>query len=415
MIDSVAKDLGEMIEINHTIHPALALEAWYTLFSLINDTKQLAQYTSFNSKAIFEHAQNLMETVNTIEKLDFQKEALKDIKAFFPKRWQDIYLDLLTCAPSELIDDIIDEIILNDDNTPKLDNILKMGFDLITENEELLLWIAKNLYSKKYKKLLDPFSNVTLIEKLIDSMDLLHSGVLDRNDKNAKNILRIKDLLFKNNCAFTAKILAASDAQPILHVAHTIVDSSSLDKLNQQALLAKFIIYCPAVKNLMKSEEVQNNAIYSSKEAFDQKQREFYELVNTLIPQNANIGIARAHGDLRENFEYKAAKEEQAKLLRRKMEFENIFNKIRIIDFNAADSKKVSLATTVRVLDTINHSEKIFNIMGIWDSAPEKGTISYLTPLAQKLIGHSAGDEVTLEMEQEKFRYKILEITPIKQ
>ena len=246
---------------------------------------------------------------------------------------------------------------------------------------------------------------------MIDCLDLLQTGVVEKNDKNST---RITDLLFKNHCSLATKLLSMSDNSQILHVAQTISDSSSLDKLNQQSLLAKFIIQCPEVKELMKSDEVKSNAIYSSKEAYDQKQKEFYELVNTLIPQNAkNISIAREHGDLRENFEYKAAKEEQAKLMHRKMEFEGIFNKIRIIDFDAIDINQVSIATSVHIKNCLEDEEKVVSIMGIWDSHPEEGIISYLTPLAQGLIGGKVGDKVEFEIGIDKFQYKILKITPV--
>jgi len=85
------------------------------------------------------------------------------------------------------------------------------------------------------------------------------------------------------------------------------MDCSSLDKLNKQSLLAKIIINCPELKHLIQSEKIESNTIYSTQEAFDNKQTEFYKIVNELIPENSKlIATARAHGDLKENYEYKS-------------------------------------------------------------------------------------------------------------
>ncbi|HZV35842.1 MAG TPA: GreA/GreB family elongation factor, partial [Verrucomicrobiae bacterium] len=79
-----------------------------------------------------------------------------------------------------------------------------------------------------------------------------------------------------------------------------------------------------------------------------------------------------------------------------------------------AKTDAVSIGTEVQVTDlNANHPEH-FTILGAWDSDPEKGVISYLTPVAQSLIGHKAGEEVDFDMDGAKKRYRIEAINPFK-
>ena len=133
------------------------------------------------------------------------------------------------------------------------------------------------------------------------------------------------------------------------------------------------------------------------------------------IPANSKeIAIARSYGDLRENHEYKAAKEMQKLLMRRKGELETQLVRARGTDFANAKTDVVSIGTIVNVTDLNANSAETFTILGAWDSDPEKGIISYLTPVAQSLLNHKPGEEVEFEMDGTKKRYRIDEITAYK-
>lgn len=411
-LTEIATDLNTIIEdsINH--HQSRALEAFYTLLCLAPQFPQATEITQYDTTSIFSRFDNIVTTVAGIEKNDFQRQALQDIKKLYPTQWMDIYLDLLPKVQLELIDDIIEPLLEHDENEPKIQNVLHIPYDLIGDAEDLLLWIAKHLWSKKHSHLLTDFNDITILEKLIDLMDLHLSGVIETNDRIVN---RIKDLISKNQNAFIVKLLKSSPKEAVLHVAKTIIDCSSLDKLDKQTILAKFIMINPKIKDLMKTEEVKSNVIYSSQDAIEGKQKELDHIINVLIPQNArNISTAREHGDLRENFEYKAAKEEQARLMQRKGELENMLTRVRSIDLNHIDPKRVSIGTKITVTDVLNNTEKQLTIMGIWDSNPSQGVISYLAPLAQCLIGKEPGDEAVLETTEEKYHYKVVTIATAK-
>src|SRR5208337_3422889 len=117
------------------------------------------------------------------------------------------------------------------------------------------------------------------------------------------------------------------------------------------------------------------------------------------IPANSKeIAIARSYGDLRENHEYKAAKEMQKILMRQKDELEAALTRARGQDFSNARTDIVGPGTVVLATDLTTNQPETFTILGAWDSDPEKGIISYLTPIAMALVNRKVGDEVEFEL-----------------
>jgi transcription elongation GreA/GreB family factor len=133
--------------------------------------------------------------------------------------------------------------------------------------------------------------------------------------------------------------------------------------------------------------------------------------VQKKIPANSKeIAIARSYGDLRENHEYKAAKEMQKVLMRRKDELENQLARSRGSDFSNAKTDAVSMGTIVETTNLETSQRESFTILGAWDSDPDKGIISYLSPVGAALLNHKTGDEVEFELHGAKHRHRIEKI-----
>jgi transcription elongation GreA/GreB family factor len=94
-------------------------------------------------------------------------------------------------------------------------------------------------------------------------------------------------------------------------------------------------------------------------------------------------------------------------LMRRKSELESQLVRARGTDFANAKTDVVSIGTIVNVTDVEHNQAEHFTILGAWDSNPDQGVISYLTPVAQSLIGHKPGEEVEVQSDSEKKRYRI--------
>ncbi len=142
-------------------------------------------------------------------------------------------------------------------------------------------------------------------------------------------------------------------------------------------------------------QESEREVLLSTQEGIDRKEVELRQLRDVEIPKSSeDIGRARAFGDLSENYEYKAAKEKQARLLGRLAQLSRDMAIARPIDFARVDTTQVSTGTRVKVEETPGGDVQEFTILGPWDIDPDQGIISYQAPFAQRLIGKRVGDFV---------------------
>ena len=109
----------------------------------------------------------------------------------------------------------------------------------------------------------------------------------------------------------------------------------------------------------------------------------------------ASIAEARAHGDLRENAEYHAAKEQQGFIEGRIAEIEGKLAAAQVIDVKTLDANgKIIFGTTVKVVDTDTEDQFRYQIVGDDEADSKNGLISYNSPIARALIGKQEGDVV---------------------
>ncbi|MCL1997625.1 MAG: transcription elongation factor GreA [Turicibacter sp.] len=122
------------------------------------------------------------------------------------------------------------------------------------------------------------------------------------------------------------------------------------------------------------------------------------------------IKEARSKGDLSENAEYDAAKEEQATLEARITQIEKMLRNAEIIDEEALDTEIVSIGSKVTVLDIEYNEEVQYLIVGSTEANPMEGRISNESPLGQALLGHAQNDTIYVEAPDGTLQYRILQI-----
>lgn len=123
------------------------------------------------------------------------------------------------------------------------------------------------------------------------------------------------------------------------------------------------------------------------------------------------IDIARSHGDLKENAEYHAAKEKQAFIEARIAELSEILSKVKIIDPSSYAHNSVSFGSTVVLKDLESDKDYEYTIVGSYESNPEKGYISFHSPIAKSIIGKNKGDEVSIKLPRGECDFEIIDIS----
>ena len=141
-------------------------------------------------------------------------------------------------------------------------------------------------------------------------------------------------------------------------------------------------------------------------------QEELKKLKSTDRPNVvAAIAEARAHGDLRENAEYHAAKEQQGFIEARIKDIEGKLSHKQVIDASAVDARgKVIFGSTVVILDEKTDKELTYKIVGEDEADIKQGMISYTSPIARALIGKDEGDAIEFQAPDGLKTYDILEV-----
>tara|TARA_X000000368_G_C22957860_1_gene679603 strand:- start:156 stop:632 length:477 start_codon:yes stop_codon:yes gene_type:complete len=123
------------------------------------------------------------------------------------------------------------------------------------------------------------------------------------------------------------------------------------------------------------------------------------------------IAEARAHGDLKENAEYHAAKELQGLMEAKINEMESAIVNAQVIDVKEIpETGRVIFGSTIKLYDTNNEKEITYKIVGNLESDPDKGHISIDTPIAKGLVGKFQDDEVTIDTPVGQLNFEILEV-----
>ncbi len=122
------------------------------------------------------------------------------------------------------------------------------------------------------------------------------------------------------------------------------------------------------------------------------------------------IDIARSHGDLKENAEYHAAREKLRFIESRMAELAEIYDNSKEVDPSKFTHDRVMFGSTVTLEDLDNEEELTYTIVGTYESNPDKGLISILSPLAKGLLGKSEEEEVTIQLPGGEKTFEILNI-----
>ena len=124
-----------------------------------------------------------------------------------------------------------------------------------------------------------------------------------------------------------------------------------------------------------------------------------------------SIAEARAHGDLKENAEYHAAKDEQGFIEGRIKEIEAKLSNIQEIDVTTIDAKgKIIFGCTVELMDLQTNQEIVYKLVGEDESDIKTGLISFSSPIARAMIGKSEGDEVSFSAPGGECEYEVIAV-----
>lgn len=150
--------------------------------------------------------------------------------------------------------------------------------------------------------------------------------------------------------------------------------------------------------------------IYLTKEGYEEIKEELNYLINVRRPENINaIKEARALGDLSENADYDAARNEQAELEDRIKKLQAVIENVTIIEEVSNDKVGVGNTVTIAYVDDEDDTDQ-YKIVGSQEADPFESKISNESPIAKALMGHKVGDVVSVESPNGSYEIKVIEI-----
>lgn len=156
---------------------------------------------------------------------------------------------------------------------------------------------------------------------------------------------------------------------------------------------------------------MSNNFLYLTKEKLVQLEAQLKEMKTKGRKEAAQkIAEARGHGDLSENSEYDAAKEEMQMLELRIAQLEQTLTRTRVIDPTEVRTDKVYIFSKVQLLDMLSNKTIEYQLVSTEEADVVKGKISTDSPIGKSLLGKQVGEEVSVKVPAGVKQYKILQI-----
>jgi transcription elongation factor GreA-like protein/transcription elongation GreA/GreB family factor len=324
------------------------------------------------------------------------RRALQSFKDSTPL-WQEALMGVINAVGTKLAGEIAHTLIAGG----KLDALKDTLTRLISQHSissDLLLWLCKER-SDSFADILGP--------------DVFRAALtaMERDQFMEKRSNRLRDFILDDQ-ELIVDLIGSADLEIIKDLTRALQLSPVFDDMDKRSLLGRIVKSYPGIQSIITGDSTrQESNLLVSWESLERRKNEYTELVQKKVPANSKeIAIARSYGDLRENHEYKAAKEMQKVLMRRKSELEVDLGRARGTDFSGAKTDVVGLGTRVRATDLATKTSETYDILGAWDGDPDKNVLSYLTPLGQCLMNKPVGAIAEFEFEGTKKELRIDEI-----
>jgi transcription elongation GreA/GreB family factor len=293
----------------------------------------------------------------------------------------------------------IPKIFVENGRADELQTMLERAVSEHSARSEIMIWLCRE--RANWPKLVTP----EVLPAILSAIER------DQYDEASRSS-RLRDLLLDDR-ELISDVFAGADVSVARDIMRRLLLTPVFDGLTKRSLMARMIKLYPELESMATGAQPEEKAesLIVSWSSLHKRREEYEEIVNKKIPENSReIGVARSYGDLRENFEFKAAKQMQAVLMRRKSELEQMLHRARGTDFSNADTSQISIGTIVTLREVDSGQEESYTVLGAWDGDPERHIISYQTAIGQSLLGKRNGDRVTLNTDHGTATYEVIEI-----
>jgi transcription elongation factor GreA len=374
---------------------------------LIRRYPHLGTGLNLNFLEIFDQVEDVSALYQSIKDSKLREDLLGHIKIFVPG-WDDIYIKLF---PNALVASIITNL-QKEGHEHKLVILVQNCFENYREYKEAVVWIYKNLRNEEW------FAKTGITEEkqliiLTHILDISFREIENRRDttENRRINKQVQTILFKEN-ALTS-LLDRADQDTITRLFTLIEDVKDLDPAEKMNLRSRILDKYPEFKFYGEAEKVvTTRGLIVTMAMYEEKQKQLQNIMEVEVPLNSKeIGFALSLGDLRENAEYKAAKEKQEILNSTVAKLKDEIERAQFFDPKTLNTSKVSFGTKVVLENLSEGKEETFTILGPWESDPENMIISYQSPFGSAVLNKTQGEKFDFIINDEKISYTVKSIS----
>ena len=370
--------------------------------NLARDVEEDVEKLEPTSASILKECEEDLPALADLMPAKFHSRFLDLVARTYPDNWKDIILNLLQNTAVKFSGECA-HFLIDREESKLLIKSLNTCLDEQSLKAPVLLWMLKFRGLSKFKDLLGDMINPRLLTAVFSAIDY-------ESLKNATSRRIPLAEILSDDRELLSDILGKGSEENAKDLAQALLLNPGFEDLTKRSLLARFIKKFPKIQSMIDGEgagdssggssAVTDDTLIVSKESYDRKLADLDEITKEKIPANSQaIEAARELGDLKENAEYQMAKDDQKVLLARQAELQADLMRAKATDFTEAPSDSVGVGTIVDLKDSNTGDKMKYTILGAWDSDPENNILSYLTPLAQKILGKKAGENVEIDIE----------------
>ena len=385
-------------------------------YLLVRSISAIDKQFAFPVKETFAEIYNRIEDPKEIYLLlkdskstHFKDDFIRCIKLL--PNWNEEYVKLFPIVlKEELLNDLIKEGHVED-----VQKLVRTSFEAFKDFRETVLFFFKECQDKDWFN----EAGVSYEKQLITLINIIELTFREINNhvnstENKKINKNATDLLFKTDAIFNYMFANGEDAVKKMYT--LIDDISDIDPSYKALARNKILEKYPDFKFRVSEEKKQQSVgLIVTAKKLAEKKAEVDEIQNVLIPKNAaEVADAKAKGDLKENQEYKSAKEEQHFLNLKLTNLQNELNRAVVFDPTTSTTAIISFGTVATLKDNQSGNEETYTILGPWESDPDNNVISYMAPFGDAILNKKVGDVLQFTINEHKYDYTVKNISKAK-
>lgn len=341
---------------------------------------------------------NLAHVIESIDIVPFQKKALQLIRQL-RKDWESIFLDLLFSVDSSgLRDFIFAELVESGEEAPLQKKITSLILHP-GSHPEVFLWYFQKGIEKKSKL---PSANKEGQNRLFEGLLILLDHI-EKQPQHRDLVKKILGLITDDRYLLVRNIMQQSTIEEVKEYLLLATKCRSLSDHDVKIFQSLAEVVHPSLSRLRKVKDVSQEeeiVLWTTQEGFQKVQLRMQQIATVETVQNAKeIEIARSHGDLRENAEFKAALERRDRLQSELKFLSDQVASARILTKEDVAEDRVGIGSVVDCRDSKGEHVR-FILLGPWDADPDQRILSFQSKLAQSMKGKIIGEKFEFQGEQ---------------